>query len=59
MTKSEKQQKQTRLCELLKPVDNRFSGMLCKQGRRKGGGAFISQWKRWSGVFAPSMRKRK
>ena len=29
-------------CELLKPVDNRFSGMLCKQGGRKGGGAFIS-----------------
>ena len=25
------------------PVDNRFSGMLCKQGGRKGGGAFISQ----------------
>ena len=41
-------------CELLKPVDNRFSGMLCKQGGRKGGGAFISQWKRWSGVFAPA-----
>ena len=39
--------------ELLKPGDNRFSGMLCKQGGRKGGGAFISQWKRWSGVFAP------
>ena len=54
MTKSEKQQKQTRLCELLKPVNKRFSGLLCLQGGRKGGGAFISQWKRWSGVFAPA-----
>ena len=30
------------LCELLKPINKRFSGMLCKQGGRKGGGAFIS-----------------
>ena len=26
----------------LQPVDNRFSGLLCLQGGRKGGGAFIS-----------------
>ena len=42
-----------RSCVNFATINNRFSGMLCKQGGRKGGGAFISQWKRWSGVFAP------
>ena len=46
-------------CELLKPVDNRFSGMLCKQGGRKGGGAFISQrfTLEWSFCTSESERK--
>ena len=35
-------------------INNRFSGLFCLQGGRISGGAFISQWKRWSGVFAPS-----
>ena len=52
-TNSEKQQKQTSSCELLNQLTNAFGGPLCKQGGRIGGGAFISQRKRWSGVFAP------
>ena len=54
MTKSEKQQKQTRLCELCNELTTAFCGLFCLQGGRIGGGAFISQWKRWRGVFAPS-----
>ena len=34
-------------------INNRFSGLLFLNSKRKGGGAFISQRKRWSGVFAP------
>ena len=46
------------LCELLKPINNRFSGMLCKQGGRKGGGAFISvHLYEWS--FCTCERERK
>ena len=59
MTKSEKQQKQTRLCELLKPVNNRFSGLLFLNSKRKGGGAFISQrfTLEWSFCTCESKRK--
>ena len=31
------------LCELLNQLTTAFGGPLCKQGGRKGGGAFISQ----------------
>ena len=43
----------------LQQVDNRFSGMLCKQGGRKGGGAFISQRQtlEWSFCTCESERK--
>ena len=59
ITKSEKRQKQMQLCELLKPVNNRFSGMLCKQGGRKGGGAFISQRFTLEWSFCTCDNKRK
>ena len=51
-TNSEKRQKQMRCMNFLR-ISKRFSGLVCLQGGRIGGGAFISQWKHWSGVFAP------
>ena len=42
----------------LQQVDKRFSGMLCKQGGRKGGGAFISvHVYEWSFCTSESERK--
>lgn len=40
-------------CMNLVTINDRFSGLVCLHIRRKGGGAFISQRQRWSGVFAP------
>ena len=58
MTKSEKQQKQTRLCELCNELTTAFCGLFCLQGGRKGGGAFISvHMYEWS--FCTFERKRK
>ena len=42
------------LRELCNQLTTAFGGPLCLQGRRIGGGAFISQWQRWRGVFAPA-----
>ena len=48
-----------RSCVNFATINNRFSGMLCKQGGRKGGGAFISQrfTLEWSFCTCESKRK--
>ena len=41
------------LYELCNQLTTAFGGLVCLHIRRIGGGAFISQWQHWSGVFAP------
>ena len=42
------------LRELFNHLTTAFGGLVCLHIRRIGGGAFISQWEHWRGVFAPS-----
>ena len=59
MTKSEKQQKQTRLYELCDKLTTAFSGLLFLNSKRIGGGAFISQRFTLEWSFCTCENKRK
>ena len=48
-----------RSCVNFATINDRFSGMLCKQGGRKGGGAFISQRQTLEWSFCTCENKRK